>query len=147
MNKVVQSIKEIHKETVCLFRIGTFYHCYNRDAYILSYLFGYKLKNLELNNVECGFPIGSINKIMAKLEQCKVNYTIIDKRNNYDEEDGQNYKDLNQYNKYYSKANSYIKYKSRIEKINNFLIENIESKDFIKILGRIESIIYEGRKI
>ena len=98
MKDIIKTIKEIHKETICLFRVGTFYHCYNRDAYILSYFFHYKIKRLELNEVECGFPVASIGKITAKLENHKINYTIIDRRNNYDEEQFQNYKNLN-YNK------------------------------------------------
>ena len=60
--------------------IGTFYHCYNRDTYILSYLLGYKIKHLELDDVECGFPTNSISKVMARLEQNKISYVIIDWR-------------------------------------------------------------------
>lgn len=147
MNKVIQTIQEIHKEKVCLFRIGTFYHCYNRDTYILSYLLGYKIKHLELDDVECGFPINSISKVMARLEQNKISYVIIDRRNNYDEEKVQDYKDLNQYNKYYIKSKHYINYKNRIERINKILLNNIENKNLKDKLERIEAIIYEGRKI
>ena len=44
MNKMIETIKEIHTKDICLFKIGTFYHAYGRDAYILSYMFGYKIK-------------------------------------------------------------------------------------------------------
>ena len=43
MNKMIETIKEIHTKDICLFKIGTFYHAYGRDAYILSYMFGYKI--------------------------------------------------------------------------------------------------------
>lgn len=49
MNKMIETIKEIHTKDICLFKIGTFYHAYGRDAYILSYIFGYKIKDLEKN--------------------------------------------------------------------------------------------------
>ena len=33
MNNMIETIKEIHKEDICLFKIGSFYHTYNTDAY------------------------------------------------------------------------------------------------------------------
>ena len=72
MNEMIKTIKEIHKNDLCMFKIGTFYHCYGRDAYILSYIFVYKMKSLEKNYKECGFPVSAINKIMAKLEILKI---------------------------------------------------------------------------
>ena len=62
MNKMIETIKEIHTKDICLFKIGTFYHAYGRDAYILSYMFGYKIKDLEKNYKECGFPVSAISK-------------------------------------------------------------------------------------
>ena len=35
---MVANIKEVHKEYVLLVKIGSFYYCYGRDAYIISYL-------------------------------------------------------------------------------------------------------------
>ena len=46
----------------------------------------YKIKEIENMNV-CDFPINSINRIVAKLETYKINYLILDKRNNYDIEE------------------------------------------------------------
>ncbi len=145
MKEIIKNIKEIHKETVCFFRVGTFYHCYNKDAYIISFLFNYKLKSLEKNYVECGFPLGAINKNIAKLENNKINYVIIDKRNNYEEEEKQDFGNLNNYNKFYMKANSYINYKNRIDNINSFLMNNIDMDNLKTILTEIENIIYERR--
>ena len=44
---VMKEIKAIHPEYVSLIKIGKFYNVYLRDAYILSYLFGYKLRDME----------------------------------------------------------------------------------------------------
>ena len=147
MNQMIKTIKDIHKEYVCLYKIGSFYHSYGRDAYILSYTFGYKIKSIEQNNKDCGFPINTIDRVIAKLENLKINYILIDRRNNYDVDKKMDYKNLNTYEEYYEKANVYINYKQRIDNINTFLLDNMNKNGFRKILIEIEDIIYEGRKI
>ena len=67
MNKVIQAIKEVSPNSVCVFKIGVFGHCYDKDACVMSYIFGYKIKSID-NNKECGFPLQSLNKVCAKLE-------------------------------------------------------------------------------
>lgn len=147
MKEIVRQIKVIHKDVLCIFKIGNFYHCYNRDAYILCYLFNYKLKCIDEGFFECGFPVVSLNKIISKLEEKKINYSIIDKRNEYDEDKTCNFKNLNTYDKVYEKSRSFVNYRTRIENINNYLLENVDKKDFRKILGRVEEVINEGRKV
>ena len=147
MNEMIKTIKEIHRNDLCMFKIGSFYHCYNRDAYILSYIFGYKIKSIEKSNKECGFPISAIEKIIAKLEILKINYVLIDRRDNYDIDEKKDYKKLNEYENFYERANIYLNYKTRIDNINSFLLENMNKKDFRKILGKIEDIIYERREV
>ena len=60
---IVKNIKQVHPEHIILIKIGKFYYSYRKDAYIISYIFGYKLKNIEV----CAFPVFILNKIMAKL--------------------------------------------------------------------------------
>ncbi|MBR2785959.1 MAG: hypothetical protein IKD76_00380 [Clostridia bacterium] len=84
MNKMINEIKEIHPDFVCLYKVGTFYHAYGRDAYIMSFLFDYKIKELGDNHKECGFPISTVSRITAKLQNSCVSYLLIDRRNNYD---------------------------------------------------------------
>ena len=45
MNKIINEIMEIHSKDVCLFKVGTFYHAYGRDACVMAYLFDYKMPN------------------------------------------------------------------------------------------------------
>ena len=87
MNKMITTIKQIHSKAVCLFEIGGFYHVYGRDADIISYLFGYKIKMLEPNIKECGFPVFIISKVKAQLENNKIDYLQISRRNNYEVEE------------------------------------------------------------
>ncbi len=147
MNEMMKTIKEVHPKAICMFKIGAFYHAYNRDSYILSYLFNYKIKDLGKSHKETGFPELALPKIKAKLEDYKINYLVIDKRNNYDVDEQENYKNLNRYDKYYEKANKYINYKKRIDGIVDFLNDNINSEDFSKILVKMEEVMYERRKV
>lgn len=112
----------------------------------MSYIFGYKLKSID-NNKECGFPLQSLNKVCASLEQKKINYVVIDKRNNYEEDENVDFKNLNKHDEYYEKSRKYVNYKARIDNITLFLNENIEKENFRKILGKLEQIIDEGREI
>lgn len=147
MNEMIKTIKEVHPKYVCMFKIGAFYHVYNRDSYILSYLFNYKIKDLGNNHKECGFPENALPKVMTKLENNKINYLVIDRRNNYDVDQQEDYKDLNKYENYYEKSNKHINHKFRIENITQFLNDNINEKDFTKILGKMEEIIYERGEV
>ena len=108
MNEMVKTIKEIHSKDVCLFKIGSFYHAYGRDSYILSYLFDYKLKD-EGNSIKtCGFPVTNVSKIMAKLENKKINYILLDRRNSYDVDKKSDNGNLNCYDAIYEKARRQI---------------------------------------
>ena len=143
---IVKTVKEIHKEEIVFVKIGKFYQVYGKDAYVMSYLFKYKLKKVE-EIYMCGFPESSINRVTAKLEEKKINYLILDRRNNYEIEEIYDNKNLNTYFKYFEKARKYINCKIRIDNINNFLIENIGKENFKDIICKMEEIINERRKV
>ena len=124
---IVKNIKQVHPEHIILIKIGKFYYSYSKDAYIISYIFGYKLKNIEENIKVCAFPVFILNKIMAKLEENKINYIIIDRRNNYEVDEKSDNGNLNKYNLYLEKSKKYINQKNKIEEIYNYLISNIEN--------------------
>lgn len=54
---IVKAIKQIHLEYIVLIKIGKFYYSYSKDAYIVSYIFNYKLKIVEENIKVCAFPV------------------------------------------------------------------------------------------
>ncbi len=143
---IVKNIKVIHPEHILFVKIGNFYHVYGKDSYIISYLFGYKLIMLEDNISTCGFSIYSFNKVISLLEQKKINYLAVDRRNNYETDLIQEFGNLNEYGKIYNNSKKYISYKRRIDNINNFLINNIKNDDFIEILKKMENVINETRK-
>ena len=81
---IVKNVKEIHNKYVVLVKVGNFYYCYGRDSYIISYLLNYKINILKDYTYSCSFPQSAINKVMSMLENNKINYVILDRRNNYE---------------------------------------------------------------
>ena len=123
--------------------MGQFYHCYGRDAVIISYLFNYSVKKIN-NNYDCGFPITAINKIKTRIEDQKISYLVINKADNYEVYEEENFKKENTYIQIYNKAHKYINRKNRIIEIYNYLIENINSDDIKEKINEVEEILYEN---
>ena len=141
---MVQNVKEIHYKYIVFVKVGNFYYCYGRDSYIISYLFNYKINILNQNIYSCSFPQNALNKVIANLEQKKINYVILDRRNNYEIIEKSDNKNLNRYDKFYEIGKKKKVRKVRIEKIYSYLIENTEDKELIE---RIEKVIDERRKV
>ena len=145
---VIKNVKKIHEKDIILIRIGKFYYSYGKDAYLMSYLFKYKLMKLEQENTySCAFPEQAFSKISALLDNKKINYIILDRRNNYDIEEKIDNKNLNKYDEYFKKAKEYVNKKIRIEKIYYYLISNISEKEINVSIEKMERIINERRKI
>ena len=45
-------------------------------------MFDYKLRRDKY--VSCGFPLSALNKVKVELEKEKVDYIVVDKRNEYE---------------------------------------------------------------
>ena len=140
---IIKEVKEIHPEVVVLVKIGKFYNVYLKDAYIISYLFGYKLRDMEKDVKSAGFPEVSLKKVIATLENKKIDYMILDRRNNYDADEKFENGNLNKYNEIYNKAKKHFNILARIENISNYLHNNMNKKETLNILKRMEQIIYE----
>ena len=120
----IKVIKEIHPNDIIFLNVGQFYHCYGKDAVIISYLFDYSIKKLD-NNYDCGFPVTAINKIRTRVEEQKINYLVVNKADNYEVYEEENFKSENSYMQIYNKAHKYINRKNRIVDIYNYLMDNI----------------------
>lgn len=143
---MVRTIKEIHPIDIVLIKIGSFYYTYGKDSYIISYLFSYQIKKVE-NTYTCAFPTRSLNRIIATLENKKINYIGVDRRNNYAVDFQFDNKNLNKYDEVFEKAKKQISIQNRINEINNYLNENIKQNNIKEIIYEIEKIINERRKI
>lgn len=139
---MVKTIKEIHPTYIIFVEIGSFFYVYGKDSYIMSYLFSYQLKKIS-NVSSCAFPKGSLNKVMATLENKKINYIIVDRRNNYEVVQELNNGNLNKYEEIFEKARIEINYNIRVENIVQYLMENRNTK----LLLEMERLIVEGRKV
>jgi hypothetical protein len=139
----ITTIKEVHREYVLLVKIGNFYYCYGRDAYVVSYLLHYKINVIEKNIYACSFPQTAYNKVISTLEDKKINYITLDKRNNYSVDEKSNNNNLNKYNEIYLKAKEELATKMRIEKIYKYLLDTKDKE----IINEMEKLINERRKI
>ena len=143
VGNVIKIMKEIHPESIILVKVGTFYHGYTKDAYILSYLFGYQIKKVEINLDDCGFPKAALNKVLTELEGKKINYLLINKSLNYEVEDEMDFKSKNSYKEFYAKSHRYVAKKNKIDAIHQYLIDNINDENIREKINKVEEILYE----
>lgn len=141
--QMAQRIKQIHPEYVVIYKIGAFCNTFGKDSYIISSNFNYELKSTK-DIPTCGFSNKSIKKVMSKLEDKKINYLIIDPRNNYDVDEKSDNKNLNTYVEEFEKAHIIIKQRNQIEKIKQKLEEYIGKKEFKKIIKRVNDVLNEN---
>ena len=83
MKDQYNDLKVRYPNSLVLVKNWSFYTTFNNDAYILNYLFGYKIVNKE----KVGFPTSNITKVIDKLTTEKINYyldnLIVFNTNNY----------------------------------------------------------------
>ena len=136
---IVKTIKQIHPSCMVLVKIGTFYNVYSKDSYIVSYHFKYKI--MEKENVPmCSFPVSSISKVENILEKSKINYIVVDKRSNYEEEQKVINKQENNYEKIFEKAEKTVAIKLRIQNIYDYLLRNSDNPKVNEKIEEIEKI-------
>ncbi len=137
----IKMFKQAYTDSIVLVKVGSFFHAYGRDSYILSYLFNYQLKNFQNNHSTCGFPISSLDKVSNRLEQLEINYIALDKSQDFKITEKKDFTD-NKYSKIYSKAHNYISIKSRIDTIYQFLLEGMAEDNILDKIIEVEKIIY-----
>lgn len=140
-------IKRIHPDSVILVKIGKFYQCFDKDAYIVSDIFEYKLKKDKY--ISCGFPLSSLNKVMVGLEKRNVSYVVVDKRNEYEVTAREEFGNKNSYYEKYKMAKLKEKITKRVEKLDRFVFEKILNgdKEVINKVKAMEKLYGETRKV
>ncbi len=123
--------KEKYPNSVVLIKSGSFYRTYDNDTIILSYLCCYKV----IKNV-LGFPIRSLSKVLKELKGEEVNF-VVDNDVHFSFENDDNYLTL------LNQSLEVYKLRVRVDKIYDYLNENIERKFVKKAIGEIEEIINE----
>lgn len=138
-----KNIKQVHPEYLICYKVGNFYQSFDKDVYLLSDIFGYKIKRVNVDTLASGFPNNAISKVMSKLEKEKINYLFLDTKNNYYVEYKEDYGNLNTYKEKFEKSRKSVNFRLRVDKIHDTLLKE-QNMDKIR---KIESIIYESRKI
>lgn len=124
-----------YRDYLLLLKFGSFYESIDNDAFIMNKIFNYKLKKLS-NTFKSGFPISSLNKVLDKLNECHINYIVID-------DDIVLKKDFknNNYSNYIFNDKEIFYNSLRVEKIIKFLNDNVGS-DIKEQLSEIEKILF-----
>lgn len=126
-----------YNEYIVLIKVGNFYECFNNDALILNSIFNYKIKRIK-NSFKVGFPTSGIDGATKKLKELNLSYIIV---NN---DDIKEYNDDNNKYKNYNYNLDVINYNyMRVEKINNYLNDNILNDNISNILSEIEKKIMD----
>ena len=125
-------LKLTYKNYLIILKTGVFYISINEDAFILNKLFNYKIK--EFNNYK---RVGSLNKILKRLDKLNINYIVYDDNKIISKVSFTN----NCINKYKTDINTYNSYLRRIKNINNILVDRVNSNNLKDILNRIENIL------
>lgn len=147
---IIDTVKDIKRVTIhdiVMIKIGKFVYTYGKDACIISYIFKYKIKLVQNNIYVSAFPRNNLNKIIATLENKKINYIILDKRNSYRTDEKRDNKNLNNYDKYLNKAITYVKRKKKIDDIYNILLKEIENNEIEETIKLVRKVINERGKI
>ena len=141
MENSVRWIKKIHPTSVVLVKAGKFYQCLGKDAYIVAGMFDYKLRRDKY--VSCGFPLSALNKVKVELEKEKVDYIVVDKRNEYEVICREEFKKENKYEEIFAIGKTKELIKRKAEKINKYIIENITNEEVVKKIKKLEEVLYE----
>ena len=143
----VKVMKKIKPTTLLLIEIGQFVYSYGKDAYIISYIFKYNVKQLENKIYVCGFPKNKLKNIVANLENQKIDFLVLDRKNSYREDEKSNNKSLNKYNDIFEKAKKYVKRKQKADYIYSYLRDNFNNDEIDNTLIELKRIIDERRKV
>lgn len=111
-----------YKEYILIFKVGSFYVMFDKDALIMNYLFKYKLVNIK-DTYKCGFPLSSIDKIKNILNLRSINYVIISDTLYISEFENNNYSKYNFNIDRYERINKIIK---KLNDVDDIILDEIE---------------------
>lgn len=143
---IIKEVKNVHQKDIAMIKVGNFYRVYGKDAYIIANMFKYKVAEEE-DIVVSGFPVKTLKRVQANLESKKINYLVLDRRDNYAINESVDFKNLNTYDKYYNISKIYINNQKRINNIYEYLVENSGKEELKELLKQIEECINAKGKI
>ena len=144
---MARNLKQVHPDFVMLYAVGTFYQSFGKDAYIVSYNMGYKIRAAKGSIPTVGFPKNAISKVKAKLEREKINFMLLDTRNNYDVDEVSDNGNLNRYDEILKTAHRTVSVRRRLDDAFHELVKRSANEDVRPQIEQIERIAYENRKV
>lgn len=84
---IYKKLKNENSETLYLFKSGVFYICLDDDAKVLSKIYNFKLTNLNVDIVKCGFPCSSFDKYYKLFVNDDINFKIVENNAIFDSSD------------------------------------------------------------
>ena len=120
-----EEIKCLHQDEVVLFKVGSFYVTFSKDAIVLYYLFSY-----QINNGKLGFPISAVEKVCANLKEKNISFYIFEEEDKNYRSDDNLYSDIARIaeRSYYSKCSNEL----LLERIKNLITTNKDNYNKIK---------------
>lgn len=120
-----EEIKCLHQDEVVLFKVGSFYVTFSKDAIVLNYLFSY-----QINNGKLGFPISVFEKVCANLKEKNISFYIFEEEDKNYKSDDNLYSDIARIaeRSYYSKCSNEL----LLERIKNLITTNKDNYNKIK---------------
>jgi len=118
------------KDFVKIRKQGKFYVAYEEDSYVIHAVMGYKVSNGKI-----GFPINSLGKVINMLEECKINYQVLEQ----EQEVSQQTFPKNRYRHYCQEGKKLC---DSIARTNSLVdkIKNLSSEQLAQVLKYIEEI-------
>lgn len=120
-----EEVKKLHQDEVVLFKVGSFYITFSKDAIVLNYLFSY-----QINNEKLGFPLSALEKVCTNLKEKNISFYIFEEEDkNYNSRDNL-YSDIAKIaeKSYYSKCSNDL----LLERIKNLIITSPDNYNKIK---------------
>ncbi|MDD3821536.1 MAG: hypothetical protein ACOXZW_01655 [Bacilli bacterium] len=133
-------LKNQYPKALILIKSGVFYEALNDDAYIINYLFNYKIKQRS-NYIMVGFPVNIIKKIEGQLLKQKISYVILNVDNQYIAHE--NPRSHRHYEVLLKKSKKSYWQQEEINKIYQRLITFKNSDNMEIIINRINEIVNE----
>lgn len=120
-----EEIKSLHQDEVVLFKVGSFYVTFSKDAIVLNYLFSY-----QINNGKLGFPISAFEKVCTNLKEKSISFYIFEEEDKNYSSDDNLYSDIAKIaeRSYYSKCSNEL----LLERIKNLITTNKDNYNKIK---------------
>ena len=139
----IEEVKEMNPKYLVFAKVGYHYFVRDEDSYIISYLFGYKLKENCKGKKYYSFQTTSGKKIFSKIEKENVNYLIYDSKDENKIIEIFNFKEKNRYKEVLDMSLRYKKQKERVDNLFQDVLKYANIPEFDEEIKKFEIVMKE----